>query len=85
MVARIGAAALKRSLPTALADESSELSGEMRELLREMSQWLRLLEQRITSCEARITRRLSTISAADGWPQCGGGSAYRDCAGGHSL
>src|SRR5208282_5920928 len=54
---RTGAAALKRSLPAALADESSELSGEMRELLSEMSQWLRTLEQRIASCEARITRK----------------------------
>jgi len=52
-----GAAALKRSLPAALADDSSELSGEMRELLCEMSQWLRTLEQRIASCEARITRK----------------------------
>jgi len=52
---RMGVAALKRSLPAALADESSELSGEMRELLSEMSQWLRTLEQRIASCEARIT------------------------------
>ena len=50
-------AALKRSLPAALADESSELCGEMRELLSEMSQWLRTLEQRIASCEARITRK----------------------------
>jgi transposase len=54
---RMGVAALKRSLPAALADESSELSGEMRELLSEMSQWLRTLEQRIASCEARITRK----------------------------
>src|SRR5271167_846223 len=54
---RTGAAALKRSLPAALADDSSELSGEMRELLCEMSQWLRTLEQRIASCEARITRK----------------------------
>jgi hypothetical protein len=38
MVVRTGAAALERSLPAALADESSELSGEMRELLSEMSQ-----------------------------------------------
>ena len=30
MVVRTGAAALKRSLPAALAAESSELSGEMR-------------------------------------------------------
>ena len=57
VVVRTGAAALKRSLPAALADESSELSGEMRELLCEMSQWLRTLEQRIASCEARITRK----------------------------
>jgi len=57
VVVRTGAAALKRSLPAALADESSELSGEMRELLSEMSQWLRTLEQRIASCEARITRK----------------------------
>jgi len=57
LVVRTGAAALKRSLPAALADESSELSGEMRELLSEMSQWLRTLEQRIASCEARITRK----------------------------
>jgi transposase len=54
---RVGVAALKRSLPAALTDESSELSGEMRELLSEMSQWLRTLEQRIASCEARITRK----------------------------
>src|SRR5260370_87900 len=54
---RMGVAALKRRLPAALADESSELSGEMRELLSEMSQWLRTLEQRIASCEARITRK----------------------------
>jgi hypothetical protein len=47
MVVRTGAAALKRSLPAALADESSELSGEMRALLSEMSQRLRTLEQRI--------------------------------------
>jgi len=47
MVVRTGAAALKRSLPAALADESNEQSGEMRELLSEMSQWLRTLEQRI--------------------------------------
>jgi transposase len=57
VVVRTGAAALKRSLPAALADDSSELSGEMRELLCEMSQWLRSLEQRIASCEARITRK----------------------------
>ena len=57
VVVRTGAAALKRSLPAALADENSELSGEMRELLSEMSQWLRTLEQRIASCEARITRK----------------------------
>ncbi len=57
VVVRTGAAALKRSLPAALADESSELSGEMRELLCEMSQWLQTLEQRIASCEARITRK----------------------------
>src|ERR1700681_3241193 len=54
---RVGVAALKRSLPAALTDESSELSGEIRELLSEMSQWLRTLEQRIASCEARITRK----------------------------
>jgi len=54
---RAGVAALKRGLPAALADDSSELSGEMRELLCEMSQWLRTLEQRIASCEARITRK----------------------------
>jgi transposase len=57
MVVRTGTAALKRSLPAALADESTELSGEMRELLREMSQWLQTLEQRVASCEARITRK----------------------------
>src|ERR1700724_2793549 len=44
---RVGVAALKRSLPAALTDESSELCGEMRELMSEMSQWLRTLEQRI--------------------------------------
>jgi hypothetical protein len=59
VVVRTGAAALKRSLPAALADDRSELFGEMRELLCEMSQWLRTLEQRIASCEARIT--LSTL------------------------
>jgi transposase len=57
VVVRTGAAALKRSLPAALADESSELSGEMRELLSEMNQWLGTLEQRIASCETRITRQ----------------------------
>ena len=53
----MGVAALKRSLPAALADESSELSGEMRELLCEISQWLRTLEQRIARCEAPIARK----------------------------
>ena len=57
VVVRSGVAGLKRGLPPALADESSELSGEMRELLSEMSQWLQTLEQRIASCEARITRK----------------------------
>ena len=57
VVARVGAAGLKRDLPAALADESNELSGEMRELLSEMGQWLRTLEQRIASCEARIIRK----------------------------
>jgi hypothetical protein len=51
VVVRVGVAGLKRSLPAALADESSELSGEMREFLGEMGQWLRTLEQRIASCE----------------------------------
>ena len=57
VVIRVGVAGLKRSLPAALADESSELSGEMRELLGEMGQWLRTLEQRIASCETQITRK----------------------------
>jgi transposase len=57
VVMRTGVTALKRNLPAALADESSELSGEMRALLSEMSQWLETLEQRITSCETRITRQ----------------------------
>lgn len=73
VVVRTGAAALKRSLPAALADESSELSDEMRELLCEMSQWLRTLEQRIASCEARITRkfkhdeRCQRLAPVRGW------------------
>ena len=64
---------LKRSLPAALADESSELSDEMRELLCEMSQCLRTLEQRIASCEARITRkfkhdeRCQRLAPVRGW------------------
>jgi transposase len=78
VMVRTGAAALKRSLPAALADESSELSGEMRELLSEMSQWLRTLEQRIASCEARITRKFKhderCVRLVRG---AGGGSAYR--------
>jgi len=57
VVVRVGVAGLKRGLPAALADESSELSGELRELLGEMGQWLRTLEQRIASCEAQITRK----------------------------
>jgi transposase InsO family protein len=56
-------AGLKRGLPPALADESSELSGEMRELLSEMSQWLQTLEQRITSCEARM----AIFDFIEGW------------------
>jgi transposase len=51
---RTGVAGLKRGLSTALADESSELSGEMRDLLAEMGSWLRTLEQRIAGCEARL-------------------------------
>jgi transposase len=57
VVVRVGVAGLKRGLPAALADESSELCGELRELLGEMGQWLRILEQRIASCEAQITRK----------------------------
>ena len=74
MVVRTGAAALKRSLPAALADDSSELSGEMREMLSEMSQWLGSLEQRIASCETRITRqfkhdeRCQRLAAVPGVP-----------------
>jgi len=56
VVVRVGPIALKRALPSALADEGNELSGEMRELLGEMSQWLRTLEERIASCEAKISR-----------------------------
>jgi len=69
-VVRTGAAALKRSLPAALAHESSELSDEMRELLSEMSQWLGTLEQRIASCEARITRQFKHDERCVRLPRC---------------
>lgn len=50
----LGAAALRRTLAQALADDSHELSGAMAELLLELSSWLRELEQRIAAVSARL-------------------------------
>jgi transposase len=52
-----GATALKRALPTILAEENNEISGEVRDLLIEMSEWLRTLELRIASCDAKLARK----------------------------
>ena len=54
---RSGVTALKRALPTVLANENSEISGEIRDLLIEMSEWLRTLETRIASCDDKLTRK----------------------------
>jgi transposase len=54
---RAGVAALKRALPTILAEENQEISGEIRNLLIELSDWLRTLEARIASCDEKLTRK----------------------------
>jgi transposase len=54
---RTGVTALKRALPTILADENPSLSGEIRDLLCEMSEWLRTLETRIASCDEKLVRK----------------------------
>ena len=54
---RAGVTALKRALPTVLADENGEVSGEIRNLLCEMSEWLRTLEARIASCDVKLARK----------------------------
>jgi transposase len=57
---RAGATALKRALPTILAEENSEISGEVRDLLIEMGGWLRSLELRIASCDEKLARKFRT-------------------------
>jgi transposase len=56
VAASLGAAALRRTLAQALADDRNEVSGAMGELLLELSGWLRELEQRIAALGARIER-----------------------------
>jgi len=52
--------ALKRALPTILAEENIEISGEVRVLLSEMGEWLRTLELRIASCDEKLARQFKT-------------------------
>jgi transposase len=54
---RTGVTALKRALPTILAEENSELSGEVCDLLIEMADWLRTLELRIASCDQKLAHK----------------------------
>lgn len=57
---RAGVMALKRALPTILAEENIEISGEVRVLLSEMGEWLRTLELRIASCDEKLARQFKT-------------------------
>ena len=62
VVARLGAAGLRKALSDALAQEQrNEVSGAMGELLLELSGWLRELEQRV----AAITKRIEHAAKRD--------------------
>lgn len=53
----VGVTALKRALPTILAEENQEISGEIRDLLLELSDWLRTLEARIARCDTKLANK----------------------------
>ena len=56
VAAPLGAAALRRTLVQALADESNEVTGELGDLMIEMGGWLREFESRIAALGERIER-----------------------------